>query len=218
MTEYRTDEEQAEIIKKWWSENGTSLLATIAVAAAGVFGWNFWQDHKQAEGEAASAIYSQMLELAAQQQNTDNVQIQNLAEQLQNDFAGSSYADFAGLFIARIAAENGDYEAAAAELTTLAAATDQEPVRYLAQARLAKALVQLDKTQEALDVLPAEPNAAFAPQIEEARGDALYRQGDLADARQAYLKAMEAARALGQMNPALQEKIDSLAVAAAEDA
>ena len=58
-----------------------------------------------------------------------------------------SYADFAGLFIARIAAENGDYEAAAAELTTLAAATDQEPVRYLAQARLAKALVQLDKTQ-----------------------------------------------------------------------
>ncbi len=212
MTEYRTDEEQAEIIKKWWSENGTSLMATIAIAGAGVFGWNFWQDQKQAEGEAASAIYSQILELSAQQANPDNVQIQNLAEELQTTYSGTSYADFGGLFIARIAAQNGDYEAAAAELKTLIAATGQEPVRYLAQARLAKALIQLDKTDEALAVLPAAPSAAFAPQIEEARGDALYRKGTLADARQAYLKAMEASRALGQMNPVLQEKIDSLAV------
>ena len=217
MTEYRTDEEQAEIIKKWWSENGTSLMATIAVAAAGVFGWNFWQDQKQAEGEAASAIYSQMLELAAQDQSLENIEIQTLAEQLKSDYSGSSYADFGGLFIARIAAEKGDYQAAADELRALAESTDQEPVRYLAQARLAKALIELDKADEALSALPSEPNAAFAPQIEEARGDALYRKGELADARQAYLKAMEAARALGQMNPVLQEKIDSLAVNASAD-
>ena len=38
MTDLRTDEEQAEIIKKWWSENGTSLVSTVAVAIAGVVG------------------------------------------------------------------------------------------------------------------------------------------------------------------------------------
>ena len=42
MAELRTEEEQLEAIKRWWKENGTSLIAGVAIAAAGVFGWNAW--------------------------------------------------------------------------------------------------------------------------------------------------------------------------------
>ena len=38
MAELRTEEEQLEAIKRWWKENGTSLLAGAVLAAAGVFG------------------------------------------------------------------------------------------------------------------------------------------------------------------------------------
>lgn len=210
MSELRTDEEQAEIIKKWWSENGTSLLTTVAVAVAGVVGWNAWQDNKQATGEAASAVYTQLVELAAQDSDANSVEMQTLAEQLKGEFADTAYGDFGGLFIARIAAEKGDFDAAAAELKALAEKAANPAVKSLAQARLANVLTEQGKTDEALAALPAKAEAAFAPQIEEARGDALFRKGELADAREAYLRAMEAAQTMGQTNSTLQRKIDSL--------
>jgi len=212
MSEFRTDEEQAEIIKKWWSENGTGLLATAAVAVAGVVGFNYWQDQKVATGEAASAVYSQLVEMAAQENEANATEMQTLAEQLKGDYADTAYGDFGSLFIARLAAQNGDFDAAAAELQALIKDAESSAVKSIAQARLGAVLVQLDRADEALTVLPETPDAAFAPQIEEVRGDALYRKGELADAREAYLRAMEAARVLGQTNSTLQRKIDTLNV------
>ena len=212
MTEYRTDEEQAEIIKKWWSENGTSLLTTVAVAIAGVAGWNYWQDSRQATGEAASAVYSKLVEVAAQENSANATEMQTLAQQLKTEYADTAYADFGSLFVARLAAENGDFDAAAAELQALVKDADSDAVKAVAQARLGAVLVQQGKLDEALAALPATPDAAFAPQIEEVRGDALYRKGELADARAAYQRAMEAARTLGQTNTTLQRKIDTLNV------
>jgi len=179
MSELRTDEEQAELIKKWWSENGSSVVTTVAVAVAGVVGWNFWQDQKQATGEAASATYSQLVQLAAQENDAVQGEMQTLAEQLKSDYADTAYADFGSLFIARLAA----------------------------------VLIQQDKADEALAVLPETADAAYAPQIEEARGDALYLKGELNNARDAYLRAMDAAQTLGQTNTTLQRKIDTLVAA-----
>ena len=62
-------------------------------------------------------------------------------------------------------------------------------------------------------VLPETADAAYAPQIEEARGDALYLKGELNNARDAYLRAMDAAQTLGQTNTTLQRKIDTLVAA-----
>jgi len=213
MSELRTDEEQAELIKKWWSENGSSVVTTVAVAVAGVVGWNFWQDQKQATGEAASATYSQLVQLAAQENDAVQGEMQTLAEQLKSDYADTAYADFGSLFIARLAADNGDYDAAAAELRGLIASADSEAVRQTATARLAAVLIQQDKADEALAVLPETADAAYAPQIEEARGDALYLKGELNNARDAYLRAMDAAQTLGQTNTTLQRKIDTLVAA-----
>ena len=213
MSDLRTDEEQAEIIKKWWAENGASTVTTIAIAAAGVIGWNFWQDSKQASGEAASATYTRLVELSAQESSANNTEMQTLAEQLRTEYASTAYADFGTLFVARLAADNGDYAAAAAELEALVKEADSDAVKLVAQARRATVLTELGKVDEALAALPAQADPAFAPQIEEARGDALFRKGELAGARDAYLKALDAAQTIGQTNNTLQRKIDSLNVA-----
>ena len=47
MAELRSEEEQLEVVKRWWKENGTSLIAGAVLAAAGVFGWNAWQTTKR---------------------------------------------------------------------------------------------------------------------------------------------------------------------------
>ena len=53
--ELKTDEERAEELKAWWRSNGTSVLAGIAIAIGGVFGWQQWQNYQQNESEAGSA-------------------------------------------------------------------------------------------------------------------------------------------------------------------
>ncbi|MDF1763558.1 MAG: tetratricopeptide repeat protein [Oleibacter sp.] len=216
MSELRTDEEQSEIVKKWWSENALGLIATVVIASGSVFGWNYWQDQKRANAEAASATYSKLIELVAQEGTDKKSQLITLAERLKNDYADTTYADFASLFIARTAVDHGDFIAAESELKELIDSADSEPVKELAKARLARVLIQMDRADDALAVLPAEATPAFVLQIEEARGDALYRKGEFAEARLAYQRAVESARGLGQSVATLERKIDSLVVAASE--
>lgn len=214
MNELRTDEEQAEALKKWWSENGTSLVLSIVVVAGGWFGWNTYQDQQKATGEAASAVYSQLVEKVAlpQDEKTDAVkaEMQTLASQLKTEFDGTTYSQFAGLFLARFAADAGDFATAEQELRSVIQTTEEEPIKLTAQVRLAKALVEQDKLDDALIEIPAQPNEAYAAEFNEIKGDALFRKGELAQARSAYLAAQEAGQKLGINTQALKRKIDSL--------
>jgi predicted negative regulator of RcsB-dependent stress response len=219
MTELRTDEEQAEMLKRWWNEHGKSTLVSIIVVASGWMGWNFYQDQQQATGETASALYTTMTEKAAAAITTHDEAAQQeavvLAEKLKNDFSGSSYSQFASLFLARFAADNGDMNSAADELRVLVDSAEA-PVKYLATARLADVLVELNDPDAALALVNEVPDPAYAPQYLEARGDALFRKGDKAAARTAYLEALDAASELGVDTQLLQRKADFLI--AAEDA
>ena len=39
MDVYKTEEEQVEAIKKWWNENGKSIIVGIVVGITAIFGW-----------------------------------------------------------------------------------------------------------------------------------------------------------------------------------
>lgn len=214
MNEFRTDEEQAELVKKWWSENGTSLLLSVVVVAGGWFGWNTYQDNVRATGEAASAVYAQLVEKVAQPaaNKTDAVKAEMvaLAEQLKKDYDSTVYSEFGGLFLARFAADAGDFDAAAKELKAVIANADEGPIKLTAQVRLANILVQLDKNDEALALIPVAPDKAYAAQFTEVKGDALFRKGDISGAREAYIQAKDAAQTAGINTQLIQRKIDSL--------
>ncbi|MCA6064502.1 YfgM family protein [Thalassolituus marinus] len=217
MTELRTDEEQVEMLKKWWDENGKSLLVSVVIVAGGWFGWNTWQTQQQEAGEAASYLYTQLVDQAsqpaAQQTEATRTEMQAMAEQLKSDYKGSTYAEFGSLFLARFAADAGDFDAAAAELKALIAEADEGPIKYTAQARLANVLIQQEKLDEALALVNTVPAEAYAVQFEEAKGDALFRKGELADARSAYQRALDAAQSQGLSTQLLQRKVDNLAAA-----
>lgn len=220
MSELRTDEEQAELVKKWWSENGTSIVATVAIVAAGWFGWNSYQDNIQQTGEAASLTFNRLTEKVALPTNeqTDSVkqEMQVLAEQLKTEFSGTAYADFGRLFSARFAADEGDYDAAAAELEALIADSEAGPIKYTAMARLARVYVQLERFDDVLSLTAPIPDSTYASQFEEARGDALFRQGNYSGARAAYVRAVQAAQTIGLNDPSLERKVDALVALIAE--
>ncbi|HNE26955.1 MAG TPA: tetratricopeptide repeat protein, partial [Pseudomonadales bacterium] len=61
MADYRTEEEQIELIKKWWRENGRSTVVGVGVALVLFFGWMQWQAYQKKNIEAASDLFQQML-------------------------------------------------------------------------------------------------------------------------------------------------------------
>ena len=58
-----SDEEQLEVLKNWWKENGQSIVIAIALAFFGYFGFKSWEAKIKSAGEEASAIYQQLLDL-----------------------------------------------------------------------------------------------------------------------------------------------------------
>ncbi len=61
MDVYKTEEEQVEAIKKWWQENGKSIIAGVVIGITAIFGWRAYDNHTAVQAEAASTLYEQMI-------------------------------------------------------------------------------------------------------------------------------------------------------------
>mgnify|MGYP002004665342 FL=1 len=57
-----SDEEQLEVLKNWWKENGQSIVIAIALGFLGIFGFQAWNEKVKNTAENASAIYQQILD------------------------------------------------------------------------------------------------------------------------------------------------------------
>ena len=57
-----TEEEQAERVKAWWKENGSSVITGAIVGLGLIAGYNYWQDWQRQDTEAASAAYEDLLD------------------------------------------------------------------------------------------------------------------------------------------------------------
>ena len=63
-----SDEEQLEVLKNWWKENGQSIVIAIVLAFFGIFGLQAWNEKVKNTAENASEIYQQILDLNVQRQ------------------------------------------------------------------------------------------------------------------------------------------------------
>ena len=94
MAEYLSDEEQVEALKRWWKENGTSIIAGLVIGLGGVFGWQAWGNYQDRTGKAASQSFNQMLNAVTL---GDLESSGKQAELLRLEHEGTNYAIFAAL-------------------------------------------------------------------------------------------------------------------------
>lgn len=207
----RTEEEELAVIRDWWQRNGKPLLAGGALALVGVFGWQAWQKHEANQSYAASAVYQQLVEITLNSPaEPDAGKVSELAGKLNKDFAGSHYAQYGSLLLARVAVDSGRLDEAAAELRKVLDKPADATLGEVARQRLARVLAAQDKTEEALALLAGEAAAAFVAGREELRGDLLARLGRNGEARSAYEKARAALPQEAGLGT-LQIKLDDLA-------
>lgn len=207
----RTEEEELAQIKDWWQRNGKPLLTGSVLALVAVFGWQTWQKHQTNQAQAASALYQQLVEVSLKPSGQpDAGKVSELAGKLNKDFAGSHYAQYASLLLAKVAVDGGRLDDAAAELRKVLDKPVDATLGEVARQRLARVLAAKDKTEDALALLAGEAAPAFVAGREELRGDLLAKLGRKAEARSAYEKARAAMPQDAGLGT-LQIKLDDLA-------
>ena len=207
MEVYQTDEERVEVLKKWWKENGISLISGLVIGVSALVGWNLWTDHKQGIGDQASTIYTRMMASIAQGKPD---QAQTSAGELVTNFSDSSYAIHAALTMAKVKVEQGGLEAAASQLRWALEHASQAAMKHIARLRLTRVLLAQEKHDAALAELTGIEAGSFKAMYEELRGDILLGQGKNKEAHEAFQSAINTLEPTSQNRVMLKMKMDSI--------
>jgi len=186
VEEYLSEKEQWEQIRAWLQDNGLWIIAGIAVGAAALGGWRWYQDHVDSVGAQANGKYTQVLEAFGRDDRTQGFV---LLGELERDYSSSPYVDQGRLMAARMYVDSGDLDKAVPELQAVAEHSKDSELALLARMRLARVQIAQNKADAALATLNGIKPGAFDPRYHEILGDAYYAKGDKATALKEYLKA-----------------------------
>jgi predicted negative regulator of RcsB-dependent stress response len=187
MSTYRTEEEQVEAIKKWWKENGRSVVGGIVLGFAIIGGWQGWQGYQRDQGESASMLFDAMRQ--ASRAGVQDQAIEN-GKRMIGEYGSTAYASFAGLELARLAYERGEKAAARQHLEWVVGNAPDAAIAETARLRLGHVLLDMQDFAALDGVLAQAPLAAFAGEFAALRGDAAVARGDREAAREAYRQAL----------------------------
>ena len=189
MDEYMNEQEQWDFVRNWVRQNGIWLVAGVALAAAGLWGWRAWQARQEASLLAASDQYEQLVTAFGK---NDRATVVAVADKLLAEHPRTGYAEQAQMAAARLELENGELPAALERLQKVGSATADPELALLVRLRVARIQIEQHQADAALATLSAVEPGAFAGRFAEVRGDALFAKGDHAGALKAYREAQSA--------------------------
>jgi predicted negative regulator of RcsB-dependent stress response len=164
---YETDEERVEAIKKWWKDNGLSVVAGVMIGLGAVFGWRWWGQYQDSVAQEASAAFEALM--ATADEPGDEAPLAQ-AGAIADAYGSTPYAALSALMKARIAVEAGDMAAARLALEEAIAKAPDPALARIAALRMAR-------------VLLAEGDLDGARAVLERHGDAGQFSGDFAAVR-----------------------------------
>lgn len=188
MDVYKTDDEQAEALKRWLRENGISLVTGVMLGLAVLFGVKSWTEYGTRKSEAASNLYLQFQ--AASANGLDEAVKQYDA--LVKDFSGSEYTVLASLHMAKLRIDKGDAKAARAHLQWALDHAQSEGLKYTARLRMAHLMLAEGEVDAADKLIAGIADPSFTALYEELRGDIAAARGKYDEAHAAYERALAA--------------------------
>ena len=183
-----SEDEQLEKVKKWWKDNGTGVITGVVLGLGLIVGYNWWQKHQDSKALEASTVFSQLIQA---NEAEDVAKVAELGTQLKNEYASTDYAA-KGLILTAVAQiKVGNADQGKSDLQWVIDNSKLIDNQLLATFRLARQLYREGEYDQALALVDIEEKAGFASQYFELIGDIKNKQGELKQAQQAYIKAME---------------------------
>lgn len=209
MEIYDTEEEQVAALKRWWKENATSTIAGIVMGLVIILGWNFWQKNKQENANQSSALYVQLLDSIA---NNNNESSQKISERMAEEYGSTVYASYTALLLAKTKVQQGDLDAAKTILKKQMQQAGSAEIQNVARIRLIKLMQATGDNEQGLQLIAEADQSklqGFSASYDELKGDLYVALDRLGEARTAYQSALRA----GIRSPLLQFKLDDIALA-----
>lgn len=179
------EQERIAAIQHWWDDNAKFVYTAVAAFVLSVAGWKGWQYWTTVQTADAAAMEAELL-----RSRGDPKKSAGLAQAVIEKYPRTFFASEAALISAQDAFESGDLALAQQRLEwVLASGRDEH--KGIARLRLAAVLLDLKKPSEALQVLDANKEEAWAAMVADLRGDILFSQGRVDEARAAYKLAIE---------------------------
>ena len=202
---YETEEQQVEAIKRFWKENGLSLVIGALLGLGGLLGWRYYNDSQIATKEQASFAYEKASEELVKGESGFSQ-----AKTFIDSHSDTGYAMLMALEMAQQAIERKDLTEASKQLEFVASHAKLSAVQSVAQLRLARIQIEQGELELALSTADKVTDPAFKGQSQEVKGDVYLAQQLFDKARAAYSAALET----NERDQVLKMKLDNLAIAA----
>ena len=198
------EQERLDAVRHWWEDNARLVYGAIVALLLAIGGWRGYVFWSETQKEEASAMVSGLAKARGDAKATADI-----AQQLIDKHPRSFAASDAALAAAQAAFEAGDLAGAQSRLEwVLKSGRDEH--RGVARLRLAAVLLDQKKPAEALSTLDANTDEAYGALVADMRGDILFSQGRLDEARAAYKLALDKAGPRSPLRSLTELKLGAL--------
>ncbi len=180
------EQEQLDQIKHFWKQYG-NLITWVLIVVLGAFAsWNFYQYWQKNQSSQAAAMYD---EVERTVKLAEPAKVDRVFADMKEKFPSTSYAQQAGLLVAKYYYSLGQIDPAKAALTWVAEQTSEPGFQAVARLRLASLWMESKNFDEALKPLNADFPTSYHAMVADRKGDLLQLQGKKAEAIAEYEKA-----------------------------
>jgi predicted negative regulator of RcsB-dependent stress response len=180
------EQEQLDQIKHFWKQYG-NLITWVLIVVLGAFAsWNFYQYWQKNQSSQAAAMYD---EVERTVKLAEPAKVDRVFADMKEKFSSTSYAQQAGLLVAKHYYSLGQIDPAKAALTWVAEQTSEPGFQAVARLRLASLWMESKNFDEALKPLNADFPTSYHAMVADRKGDLLQLQGKKAEAIAEYEKA-----------------------------
>ena len=182
-----SSDEQIDLLSVWWDKYKYLLALLLAASVIFIIYRDYSISSSNSQQLESAKLYDNFLTSSMEDKRTK-------AEEIINLYPDTLYADFAALHLAKIAADNNNFEQAEENLNWVIKrssswGTEFNPLQSIAKLRLARIYLEQGKADIVIDLLAEEQTLTAS--LYEVKGDAEKSLNQISEAKLSYLQALE---------------------------
>jgi predicted negative regulator of RcsB-dependent stress response len=201
------EQEQLATLKAWWKQYGNLVTWFVIAVLAAYASWSGWKYYQREQASKAALLYEEIVKAV---EGKDQTRLARATGDIRERYARTPYASMGALLAAKSAFDANDMKSAKAYLQWVVDQSSGEEYQAIARLRLAGLLLDEKAYDEGLKLLTAPFPDQFAGLVADRRGDLLFAQNKIEDARAAYQQALEKTEVKNPARQLIQLKLDAL--------
>ena len=201
------EQEQLATLKAWWNQYGNLVTWVVTAALLAFAGWSGWKYYQRDQAGKAAMLYEEIIKAA---ESKDQSKVARAAEDIKDKFSGTPYAQMGALTAAKSAFDANDLKSTKSHLQWVVDHGKSDEFKAIARIRLAGVLLDEKAYDEGLKMLVWDFPEQFAALVADRKGDLLFAQNKLDEARQEFQTALDKTEIKNPARQLIQLKLDAL--------